>query len=295
MAEQNISTTTMAKALQLTPQRLFTLLQDYDWIERREELWRLTRKGERAGGSYRNSEKYGRYIVWPERLIDHPLLQAAADANFITANVIGEYFQRSGRYVNRVLRELGWLRHGKEGLLLTETGLLHGGVQQRTDADRVYASWPKAVVSEPLLQATFNKLNILQHRQADHEPDLFEPEETTELDGRTAFTSLDGHILESPAATEVCQWLYIMGFNHAHRRALAGHEEFICDFYLPQHGIYIDIWCAAETAHSLAERLAKKQWCQQRHLSLLELDQQDVADLDEVMSARLKEFNISVY
>ncbi len=295
MAEQNISTTTLAKALQLTSQRLFTLLQDYGWIERSEEKWRLAAKGELAGGTYRNSDKYGQYIVWPERLIDHPLLQAAAEANFITASVVGEHFQRSGRYVNRVLRELGWLRYAKEGWLLTEMGSLHGGVQQKTDADRAYASWPKAVVSEPLLQATFNKLNILQHRQADHEPDLFETEETTELEGRTAFTSLDGHILESPAATEVCQWLYIMGFTHAHRRALAGHEEFVCDFYLPLHGVYIDIWCEAETAHSLAERLAKKEWCQQHHLHLLELDQKDVAELDNVMSARFKEFGISVY
>ncbi len=295
MIEQTISTTVLAKALQLTPQRLFTLLQDYDWIVREEDQWRLTTGGEQAGGTYRSSDKYGEYIVWPERLVDHPLLQAAAAADFVTASGIGEFFQRSGRYVNRVLRELGWLRHAKQGWLLTEAGVAHGGVQHTTDADRAYASWPKSIVSEPLLRATFNKLNILQHRQMDHEPDLFETEATTELEGHTAFTSLDGHILNSPAAAEVCQWLYIMGFTHAHRRSLAGHADFVCDFYLPQCGLYIDIWSTAESAHGLAERLEKKQWCEQQHMLLLELDQEDIADIDNVMSVRLKEYGISIY
>ena len=295
MADQSISTTALAKALQLPPQRLFTLLQDYGWTERVDEQWRLTARGEEEGGAYRDSNKYGKYIVWPEKLVDHPLLQAAADANFITANLIGEHFQRSGRYVNRVLRELGWLRRAKEGWLLTEAGLQQGGVQQKNSDDLAYASWPKAIVSEPLLQATFNKLNILQHQQADHEPDLFETEETTELAGHTAFTALDGHILASPAAAEVCQWLYIMSFTHAHRRSLAGHADFVCDFYLPQHGLYIDIWSAEETPHSLAERLAKKDWCQQHHLRLLELNQDDIAGIDNVMSVRLKEFGIPIY
>lgn len=295
MADQRISTTALAKALQLSPQRLFTLLQDYGWIARSEDHWRLTTKGEQEGGAYRDSDKYGKYIVWPEKLVEHPLLQAAADADFITAKLIGEHFQRSGRYVNRVLRELGWLRWAKGGWLLTEAGLQQGGVQQKNKDDLAYASWPKAIVSEPLLQATFNKLNILQHQQADHEPDLFEAEETTELRGHAAFTALDGHILTSPAAVEVCQWLYIMGFTHAHRRVIAGHADFVCDFYLPQHGLYIDIWNAAETPHSLAEKLAKKDWCRQHQLMLLELDQDDIADIDNVISVRFKEFGIPIY
>ncbi len=295
MVERTISTTALAKVLKLSPQRLFSLLQDYDWIVRFEDQWRLTIKGEQAGGCYRDSDEYGKYIVWPERLIDHPLLQAAADADFFTASGIGEYFQRSGRYVNRVLRELGWLRYTKDGWILTEAGVAHGGVLQRSDADRAYASWPRAVISEPLLRTTFNRLNILQHRQVGHEPDLFETEAITELDGHTAYTSLDGHILASPAATEVCQWLYIMGYTHAHRRSLADHEDFVCDFYLPQHGLYIDIWSAAESAHSLAERLAKKEWCEQHQILLLELDQQDITDLDNVLSARFKEFGMLVY
>lgn len=286
--DQCISTTALAKALQLPPPRLFTLLQDYDWITRNNEKWCLTSRGEQQGGSYRDSKKYGKYIVWPERLVDHPLLQAAADANFITASLIGEHFQRSGRYVNRVLREMGWLRRANAGWLVTEIGLQRGGVQQKNSDGVAYASWPKSIVSEPELQATFNRLNILQHRQEGHEPDLFEVEEITELQGHVAFTALDGHILASPAAAEVCQWLYVMGITHAHRRALPGHAEFVCDFYLPLHGLYIDIWSETESAHALAEQLAKKDWCQQNHLKLLELDQDAIADLDNVLNAQLK-------
>ena len=42
----------------------------------RGESWLLTPKGEFEGGSYQNSRRYGRYIVWPEAIEDHPLLAA---------------------------------------------------------------------------------------------------------------------------------------------------------------------------------------------------------------------------
>lgn len=292
---RSISTTVLAKSLRMSSRRLFKLLKDFDWIEREEDNWVLGKKGKEQGGAYRESESYGRYIVWPETLCDHPLLQAAADASQITASGLGDHFGRSARLSNRVLRELGWIRRTSKGWLLTDAGEALGASQLQTEQGRYYASWPRAVLSEPELVSSFNTLNVLQHHQADHEPDLFDAEQTTEMAGESCFRSMDGHVLSTTAEAEVCQWLYLLDLTHACKRGLAGHESYVCDFYLPKYGVFIDIWYARDPPATLSRRLAKQAWCTEQRITLLELSEEDVAQLDDVLPAKLEELGIHVY
>ena len=295
MEQRSVSTTALAKALKMSSRRLFLLLKDYEWIQRVDDSWELLKKGTEQGGEYRDSESFGRYIVWPEKLLEHPLLLAAADATQITASGIGDHFGRSARLTNRVLRELGWIRHTSTGWLLTDAGTALGASQLQTEEGKFYASWPRSLLSEPKLVSHFNAINILQHRQQDHEPDLFESENTTELSGAVCITALDGHILATAAEAELCQWLYLLDLSHAYRRVLGGHEMYKCDFYLPKYGLYIDIWYASDTPAVLSERLAKQQWCTEHQLTLLELDENDISQLDSVLPQRLAELGIQVY
>ncbi|MEM8498288.1 MAG: hypothetical protein AAF542_09720 [Pseudomonadota bacterium] len=295
MEQRSVSTTALAKALQMSSRRLFLLLKDYEWIHRVDAGWELLKKGTEQGGEYRESESFGRYIVWPEKLLEHPLLLAAADATQMTASGIGDHFGRSARLTNRVLRELGWIRHTSTGWLLTDAGTALGASQLQTEQGKFYASWPRSLLSEPELVSHFNAINILQHRRQDHEPDLFESENTTELSGSVCITSLDGHILATAAEAELCQWLYLLDLNHAYRRDLGGHDLYKCDFYLPKYGLYIDIWYASDPPGILSERLAKQQWCNEHQLTLLELDENDISQLDYVLPQRLGELGIQVY
>lgn len=294
MSQKVISTSALAKALKLNSAQLFRLFSDLDWIQREDDGWHLLSAGKDHGGAYRSSEQYGRYIVWPQSLIEHPLLRAAADSDFLTATQIGESFERSGRFANRVLRELGLLRRASKGWQLTDAGEQAGGVQKKTREGAFYVSWPHSIISEPLLVDTFSALNRHRHRN-DQEHDLFESDGRTEIEGHKAYWSLDGHALMTSAELEVCQWLYMMSIPHAYRRRLGQHPEYHCDFYLPEHGIFIEIWDGSETAHEMAGHMAKKEWAGEQRLTLIELSSTDIDQLDEVLTQQLDELGIHVY
>jgi hypothetical protein len=73
--QQKLSTSALAKTLDIPLQQLFGTLRDCGWIRKVEDGWVLTAKGEFEGGEYIHSKRYGRYIVWPETLLEHQLLR----------------------------------------------------------------------------------------------------------------------------------------------------------------------------------------------------------------------------
>ncbi|MEE2653555.1 MAG: hypothetical protein VYE54_12590, partial [Pseudomonadota bacterium] len=76
MSQDGLSTSALARQLELPVQQLFATLKDYGWIRKIDDGWALTAKGEFEGGRYVNSKRYGRYIVWPPAIIEHRLFQA---------------------------------------------------------------------------------------------------------------------------------------------------------------------------------------------------------------------------
>ena len=87
MAEpEKLSTTALARKLGIPTQQLFATLKDYGWIQRHQDSWLLTNKGEFEGGSYADSKRYGRYIVWPESLVEHPMLSAIESNQRVSAS-----------------------------------------------------------------------------------------------------------------------------------------------------------------------------------------------------------------
>ncbi|MEM6604237.1 MAG: hypothetical protein AAF671_00655 [Pseudomonadota bacterium] len=156
----SLSTTALAKRLRLPIEQLFGTLRDYGWIERENEKWTLTGKGSLHGGAYRDSERFGRYIVWPEDLTDHPLLVAIESDQRLSPVGLSRHFNHlSARQVNRHFAEIGLLRMTTAGLELTSLGAHFGGRQERdTDSDLLTVSWPQVLIENPVIRRELLRL-----------------------------------------------------------------------------------------------------------------------------------------
>ena len=70
---KKLSTTALAKLLEMDSKQLFELLVERKWMVREKKpdgsnVNKLTAKGEFEGGEYLESKKFGTYIVWPDSI-----------------------------------------------------------------------------------------------------------------------------------------------------------------------------------------------------------------------------------
>lgn len=285
-----MSTSALARQLEVPVQQLFGTLKDYDWIRKVSDGWALTPKGEFEGGEYRNSKRYGRYIVWPSTLESHPMLRALENNKMLSSAAIGEKFSLSGRAVNRVLAELGWLRREAHGWMLTAAGSRQGGVQlENRQSDMLYALWPQAVLDEAVF------VGRLQDCAAAFQPstngavsgggDLFAREGD--------FRSVDGHIYRRRELMCICQWLYLAGVLHASERRLPVEEKLHADFFLPLNQVFIDYWAADATAGELKASMRKAELYRELGLAHIELHPEDIEQLDDIMPRQLHKFGVA--
>jgi hypothetical protein len=85
--DDKLSTTALARKLDIPVQQLFAVLKDYGWIQRPSDSWVLTPKGEFEGGTYHSSRRYGSCMAGHAR-----------DAPTITSDRIQSAYHR-GVYV----------------------------------------------------------------------------------------------------------------------------------------------------------------------------------------------------
>jgi hypothetical protein len=291
--EDRLSTTALARKLNIPVQQLFSILKDYGWIERKGESWALTPKGEFEGGTYHTSRRYGSYIVWPEHLDQHPLLQAIESNQRITAAAMCQYYPRlHARQVNRALAELGLQHHSILGWELTRMGRSLGGLQEESSASGAfYVTWPHEIIDNPVVHRELSAQSDQIPAQSvlgETEPDLFAASSAM-VD---ACRGVDGHNLRSPLQTSVCNWLYLAQLAHAFRRTLPTEELFYADFYVPLGNIYIDCWEAEHSAGELSGRFRKRELYKELDLRHIEINSSDGDKLDEVLGRGLLSFGI---
>jgi hypothetical protein len=291
--EDKLSTTALAKKLDIPVQQLFATLRDYGWIRRSGDAWVLLPKGEYEGGTYQNSRRYGRYIVWPGTLDHHPLLAAIESNQRITAASMRRYYPRlHARQINRALAELGLQRHSILGWELTELGRSLGGKQEESEASGAfYVTWPHEVIDNPVIHRELTRQSDQIPTQEPSlpgaEPDLFaNPEAGISCDG------IDGHRLATALQMRVCNWLYLAQLAHAYQRALPTEELIHADFYVPTGNVYIDCWEADIGAREISTRLRKRELYKDLGLNSLEVNAADVERLDEVLGSGLLAFGI---
>lgn len=286
--EGKLSTTALAKKLDIPVQQLFATLRDYGWIRRSGDSWVLLPKGEYEGGSYQNSRRFGRYIVWPQSLDQHPLLAAIESNQRISAASMRRYYPRlHARQINRALAELGLQHHSILGWELTDLGRSMGGQQEESESSGAfYVTWPHEIIDHPVVHRELGRqsdqIPTPEPTEPGAEPDLFaNAEQSLSCEG------IDGHVLRTPLQMRVCNWLYLAQLAHAYRRALPVEEPIHADFYLPAGNVYIDCWEEDDSANDLRERLNKREVYRDLGLNALEVNTSDADRLDEVLGRGL--------
>ncbi|QQD19861.1 hypothetical protein I6N98_08520 [Spongiibacter nanhainus] len=292
MSREGLSTSALARHLALPLPQLFTLLKDYGWIRKVEGGWELTAKGEFEGGRYINSRRYGRYIVWPEEIGSHPLLQSLESNRLLSVSELSQRLHVKGAMINRILVALGWMRPGVLGWRLTQEGQAQGGqVFENQTSQLSYALWPEDVLQDSALLWFCRQL--LEAEQSTSEPgqegeDLFS--------GATGqVVSLDGSLCPSPAHRVIAQWLYLAGIRYAMQQPLPGMAELQSDFYLPEFRLYLDYWGDADKPDILNKRMQRSEYYRENDASAVEVYPEDLADLDDTLGRRLIELNVTFY
>tara|TARA_R110002110_G_scaffold14698_1_gene67594 strand:+ start:13102 stop:13995 length:894 start_codon:yes stop_codon:yes gene_type:complete len=291
--DSRLSTTALAKKLNIPTQQLFATLRDYGWIQRAGDTWTLTPKGEFEGGSYQHSRRFGRYIVWPQRLDHHPLLGAIESNQRITAASMNRYYPRlHARQINRALAELGLQQHSILGWELTALGKKLGGQQEESkNSGAFYVTWPHEIVDHAVVHRELTRQSDQAQRPKageGYEGDLFAAGEAeTVICG-----GIDGHQLQTPLQASICNWLYLAQLAHACQRALPVEELLYADFYVPVGNVYIDCWEADVPASELSEKLHQREIYREMQLRHIEINGDDVDRLDEVLGRGLLAYGI---
>lgn len=273
---KSISTSALAKKLGKSAKQMFSELEALGWIEREEEQWQLTAKGEFEQGSFRDSEKFGRYIVWPESIAEHRAL-VNPESRYTTAKGLGLKTGINASVINQLLADLGWIKPWLRGWQVTEHGRVMGGLQKEDARTAIpYVSWPKELTDNSVFKRARQQQSGIM----------------AEVIRRSGCMAMDGHLLRSEAELKIDNWLYLAGVVHGCNKPLPVNEQACADFYLPSAQLFIEYWGCDTDPSYLAEKMKKKEIYQQHQLKLLELKEQDLVRLDEVLSRELRRFGI---
>lgn len=305
-AEHRLSTSAVAKALHLPLQQLFATLRDYGWIRKVEDGWLLTAKGEFEGGEYVHSRRYGRYIVWPATVVDHPLLRGLEENRHWNSLQLARQYGIGVREVMRLLGEAGLLQRDFNGWRLTAAGERLGGVAVEQDGDADIL-WPAAAFESPLFSDQLARGRDLYLQGRLQAPEAQQPDGHSEpptddapqqgellpLPG-DSWQGLDGHACGSHGEWAICNWLYLAGVAHACRRALPADAPGSADFYLPRHHLFIEFSGDEREPGLLRAVLTRLDIYRERHLPHLEVRPEHLPQLDEFLTRELTRLGVEL-
>lgn len=298
-SNKELSTTLLAKALKMTPKAMFQQLIEVGLITRNGENWELTEAGKSKGGIYKQHEKWGKYIAWPESIIaELDDTQAKQSGNLVTATYISDKFDIPANRINSIMSELGWLQKDPiKGWLVTNFGKRLGGIQARYKTTGIpFVRWPESLTINKTLVTSINEAkgeitNIVQ------EPTAENPEVQQSDDFREKFKAeiraKDGHNVRSKSELIIDNWLYDSKIVHAYERKLPIEESLYCDFYIPTGKVYIEYWGLDDDKY-LNRKNKKLDIYKKYNLNLIELFEKDISNLDDTLPAKLLEFHIPV-
>lgn len=289
-----ISTTAVAKSLQMTTKDVFAALVERGLIENSDGNWLLTPEGQSQGGEYKDSDRFGKYIVWPETICAMLSSQPVADV-LITSTTIGKHFELSANKMNYILSELGWIKKSLKGWLITEQGKKIGGVQSEDRKSGIpYVRWPEGIVASRSLVDS-----IAHVKGTAEQPTESDSKQENAVGFREKFEAkhraADGHFVRSKAEMLIDNWLYMAEIVHAYERKLPIEEEMYCDFYIPTGKVYIEYWGYENDQRYLARKKEKLELYERYAFNLIQLEDKDVQNLDDVLPRLLLKFGVQAY
>ena len=289
----------MAKQLGLNTREAFQVLMDKKYVEREGQNWILTKDGQDNGGEFRESVKYGRYIVWPSEWgTNENFNKNAKDQTdyFLTSTAIGKHFELSPNKINFILSELGWVKKGElKGWVLTQQGKKMGGVQAEVKQTGVpFVRWHQSIAQVAPLVDTIAQVKGTASKERKLEKGTSEEKgfrEKFEAKLRTT----DGHFVRSKAEMLIDNWLYMAEIVHAYERKLPIEEDVYCDFYIPTGKVYIEYWGYENDQKYLARKKTKQEIYQKYGFNLIEVEDKDVQNLDDILPRFLLKFGVQAY
>ena len=300
-----ISTSALAKQLEIAPRNLFELLVDKGWIERHGKQWKLTGKGQFEGGDYVNSQKYGEYIGWPESILEHKIFSELFKRPLRT-RVIAADIGLSAHRLNAILAERGWQRRFHRGWVLTEEGKKIGGIESEDDEVGVpFTLWPRAILDNPwllrVLDAHRQTINAIasDNNASSNANDEKQLQSELNLEGSGIqsyrFSTLDGREVNCREDQLVCDWLYTMGVTHSYRYALENGDLGYADFYVPQQQVFIEVWHRETNNVDLKKKLARIDYYRKNARNLIEIEEEIIFKLDHELPKALLKYGITVF
>ncbi len=287
-AEKRLSTSLLAKERSIPQDQLFRLLSSQGLIEKKDEKWILTGAGEKRGGIYLTG-KFGQYVAWPK---DLDLSETKVDATkFLTATALGQHFNLSANKINYVMSELGWIKKGLKGWIVTEQGKKIGAEQGEDSRSGVpYARWPEKIVRISALKDSVDNIKGVDKPKTENDKmDSFRHK------FEATHRATDGHFVRSKAEMLIDNWLYMAEIVHAYERKLPIEEEMYCDFYIPTGKVYIEFWGLENDEKYLVRKREKIAIYQKYSFNLIELTDQEVLNLDDILPRLLLKFGVQAY
>jgi hypothetical protein len=289
MTEQNkFSTTQLAKKRGIAQDQLFSQLLTQGLIQKESEKWVLTEAGERLGGIHL-AGKYGQYVAWPEDVnFDHHGLPIE---KLITATALGKHFDLSANKMNYILSELGWIKKGLKGWLVTDQGVKLGASQGEDVRSGIpYARWPESILDLKALVDSIDNIKGIDKPKTDSDKiDSFRHK------FEATHRATDGHFVRSKAEMLIDNWLYMAEIVHAYERKLPIEEEMYCDFYIPTGKVYIEFWGYDNDEKYLARKQEKQALYKKYSFNLIELTDEEVLNLDDILPRLLLKFGVQSY
>jgi hypothetical protein len=292
------SRSSLAKEVKMSSKAMFQHLVEVGLIVRSENGWDLTPLGKSKGGLYKRSDKFGRYIVWPESILAE-LKDSHDDVShdLMTATAIGNNFEMSPIRINSIMSELGWIKKDAiKGWHLTELGKRLGGLQAIYKTNGVpYVRWPQTILKNSILitsirEASGDTSNIIQDQSQNTEvSDLTEFRDKFRPEHRAT----DGHYVRSKAELIIDNWLYVSKIVHAYERKLPIEEVIYCDFYIPTGKVYIEYWGLEDDKYR-ARKAKKLEIYKKYNLNLIELFDKEISNLEDKLPAKLLEFGVPI-
>lgn len=290
MTEQNkLSTTQLAKKRGIAQNQLFAQLNTLGLIHKDNDQWLLTEAGDRLGGVLLTG-KYGQYVAWPED-VNFEISSKATTENLITATALGKHFDLSPNKMNYILSELGWIKKGLKGWLVTEQGAKLGTIQGEDNRSGIpYARWPESILRAKALLDSLDNLKGVDKPKTDSDKmDSFRHK------FEATHRATDGHFVRSKAEMLIDNWLYMAEIVHAYERKLPIEESMYCDFYIPTGKVYIEFWGYDNDEKYLARKREKQAIYQKYNFNLIELTDAEVLNLDDILPRMLLKYGVQAY
>ncbi len=155
-----------------------------------------------------------------------------------------------------------------------------------------FVLWPAAILQSPALIAAAAEMGGSVARPAEPAPEKSAENFRDKFPAEHRAT--DGHYVRSKAELLIDNWLYMSQIAHAYERKLPVEESVYCDFYLPCGRVYIEYW-GYENDPKYQARMAQKRAIYEKYnLSLIELTDKEVQNLDDVLPGLLMRFGVRV-